>query len=140
MEKQGCLNYIDLRRILGFEKMRKQTFDKIKKILAVLLAVFLVVTLTAVSVSAAGTKDAKDNIKKEVVIKSDGSGLTKEQETELGNRLLDLADNNLIGWGNGLGNDRCNNWWDNDRSNNWWDNGRCNNCWDNDWDEDWDED
>ena len=124
--------------MLGFEKMRKQTFDKIKKTLAVLLAVFLVVTLTAVSVSAASTKDAKDNLKKEVIIKSDGSGLTKEQETELGNRLLDLADNNLLG--NGLVNDRYNNWWDNDRRNNWWDNDRCNNGWDNDWDDDWDND
>ena len=38
--------------------MRKQTFDRINKTLAILLAVFFVITLTAASASACAAKVA----------------------------------------------------------------------------------
>ncbi len=40
--------------------MRKQTFDRVKKTIGILLAVFLVVTLTVASASACSTKSVKN--------------------------------------------------------------------------------
>ena len=98
--------------------MRKQTFDRIKKTLGILLAVFLVVTLTAASASACSTKNVKNklasdigdnklaenqkNVKNNLASDIGDNKLTEKQNTELGNRLLDFADNNMFGngWGN----------------------------------------
>ncbi len=73
--------------------MRKQTFDKIKKTLAILLAVFIVVSFTAASASACSTKNVKNKLASD---KGDNK-LTEKQKTELGNRLLDFADKNMFG-------------------------------------------
>jgi hypothetical protein len=116
--------------------MRKQIFDKIKKTLTILLAVFFVVTLTAASASACASKVANNNLANKVVGNTDASGLTKDQKTALGNQLLDMADNNWFG--NGLGNG-CNNGCDNGWGNGWFGNNwgnscdSCDNGWGNGW-------
>ena len=73
--------------------MRKQTFDRIKKTMVILLAVFLVATLTVASASA-----CSKNLK---------------PVNKLGNNL----DYNL---GNNLGNKGCDNGCDNGFDNNLW--------------------
>jgi hypothetical protein len=103
--------------------MRKQTFDKIKKTLAILLAVFLVVSLTAASASACSTKNAKNKLASD---KGDNK-LTEKQKTELGNRLLDFADKNMFGNLRG-GNDWNNDWLGDDWNNDW-----LGDDWNNDW-------
>ena len=138
--------------------MRKQTFDKIKKTLAILLAVCFLASVTAASVSAASAKDVKSDLKKNVVSKNAGcaknakselkkkvvgnkdcSELTEKQKTEEGNKLLDYVDNNWFrtgavnNWGRGLVNYRGNGLF----------NGGCNNCdtdWGDDWGDDWEDD
>jgi hypothetical protein len=112
--------------------MGKLTFDKIKKTLTILLAVFLVVTLTAASASACASKTAKSPVNK-VVGAPDASGLTEEQKTALGNQLLDMADNNWFGNGIGNGCNSCNN---NGLFDNGFDNGCDNGC-DNGLGNDW---
>ena len=82
--------------------MRKQTFDRINKTLAILLAVFFVITFTAASASACAAKVANNFPNK--VVNPDDSGLTEAQKTALGNQLLDMFDN-----GNGNGWDGYNN-------------------------------
>jgi hypothetical protein len=93
--------------------MRKQTFDRIKKTLAILLAVFFVVTTMAASASACTSKAANANLPNKVVSNLrnnavDANGLTEAQKTALGNQLLDMFDNN--GYNNGW--DGYNNGWD----------------------------
>ena len=91
--------------------MRKQTFDRVKKTLGILLAVFLVVTLTAASASACSTKNVKNKLASDIGDKK----LAENQNTELGNRLLDLADNNMFGngWGNNWDDNGCDSGCDN---------------------------
>jgi hypothetical protein len=107
--------------------MRKQTFTKIKKTLVLLLAVFFVITFMAASASACTTKVA-DNIPVNTPVVNpvtnpvtDANGLTEAQKTALGDQLLDWADNNWFGKGNG-NSCGCDNgdddWFDND----WFDN------------------
>ena len=84
--------------------MRKQTFDRINKTLAILLAVFFVITFTAASASACAAKVANNFPNK--VVNPDDNGLTEAQKTALGNQLLDMFDN-----GNGNGWDGYNNGW-----------------------------
>jgi hypothetical protein len=109
--------------------MRKQTFDKIKKTLAILLAVFFVITFTAASASACASKVADNNLANKVV-NPDGSGLTEAQKTALGNQLLDMVDNNWFGNGNGNGNGNgFGNGFDNGFDNGWFGNdGSDNGC------------
>ncbi len=102
--------------------MRKQTFDKIKKTLAILLAVFLVVSFTAASASACSTK----NVKNKLASAKGDNKLTEKQKTELGNRLLDFADKNMFG--NLRGGKGCNKGCDNDWGNDW-----LGDDWNNDW-------
>jgi hypothetical protein len=102
--------------------MRKQTFDRIKKTIGILLVASLVVTLTVASASACASKVANNLPNK--VVNPDGSGLTEAQKTALGNQLLDMFDN-----GNGNGWDGYNNGW-NGYDNGW--NGY-NNGFDNNW-------
>jgi len=99
--------------------MRKQTFDTIKKTIGILLAVFLVVTLTVASASACSTK----SVKNVTPVNNLGNNLGY-----LGNNLgNNLGYNGLLG--NGLlgnnGCDSCNNGWDG--YNNGW-NGYNNGC------------
>jgi hypothetical protein len=115
IEKPMILKLYQIEKKLESNRMGKQTFDKIKKTLAILLAVFLVVTLTAASASACASKNVKNvksNLPNKLVSNTDANGLTEEQKTALGNQLLDMADNNWFGndWGNDRGNDWGNDW------------------------------
>jgi hypothetical protein len=84
------------RKKLESDRLRKQTFDKIKKTLAILLAVFFVITLTAASASACGTKKAEiAPVTQPASV--DANGMTEEQKTKLGKQLLDYADKNMFG-------------------------------------------
>jgi hypothetical protein len=112
--------------------MRKQTFDRIKKTLAILLAVFFVVTTMAASVNACTSKAANANLPNKVVSNLpnnavDANGLTEDQQTALGNKLLDMFDNGQNGYNNGW--NSYNNGW-NGYNNGW--NGY-NNDFDNSW-------
>jgi hypothetical protein len=83
--------------------LRKQTLDKIIKTLAILLTVFFVITITAASASACGTKKAVASPETQPAADS-GCGMTEDQKTKLGEQLLDYADNNMFGQsGSGLG-------------------------------------
>lgn len=87
--------------------MRKQTFDRIKKTMVILLAVFLIATLTVASASA-----CSKNLK---------------PVNKLGNNLDYNLGNNL---GNNWGNDDlCDNDWGNKGCDNGCDNGFDNNLW-----------
>ena len=90
--------------------MRKQTFDRVKKTIGILLAVFLVVTLTVASASACSTKSIKN------VTPVNNLGNNLGYNGLLGNGLLgnngcDSCNNGWNGYNNGC--DSCNNGFDN---------------------------
>lgn len=86
--------------------MRKQNFNKIKNVLFILLTVFFVVSVTAASASACVSKDHKEKpIKeksvKEKPIKEKPAQVVdqKAAQEQLGNKLLDMIENNWFGNG-----------------------------------------
>jgi hypothetical protein len=119
--------------------MREQNFNKIKKTVFILLAVFLVISLTTTSASAwySKTSDgkckevAKEKVAKVEIVKEIAKPVQEVAkvkvvkgvaEERLGSGLLDCAENNwfVTGWVTG---------WIRDC-----DNGCFGNCWDNCWD------
>jgi hypothetical protein len=112
--------------------MRKQTFDRVKKTIGILLAVFLVVTLTVASASACSTKSVKNLKPVNNLGNNLGYNLGNNLGYNLGNNLgynlgnnlgYNLGNNGLLG--NGL---LGNNGWDG--YNNGWDgyNNGCDSC------------
>ena len=81
MEKPMTFKFYQIKKIVESRKMRKQTFNKIKKTLAILLAVCFLASVTAASVSAASAKDVKSDLKKNVVSKN--ADCTKNVKSEL---------------------------------------------------------
>lgn len=101
--------------------MRKQVFIKIRKTLAILLAVLFVATFMAASVSACNKVASNTPVTAPVVNPAtnpvvDANGLTEAQKTALGNQLLDWADNNWFGKGDGDNGWSGNDWWGGDDS------------------------
>lgn len=89
-----------------------QNFNKIKKTVFILLAVFFVVTVTAASASACTSKDTKEKAKEQPATVVDPKQDQKVAQEELGNKLLDMVENNWFGNGNGGYSD--NGWSDDD--------------------------
>ena len=102
--------------------MIEQNFNKIKKTVFILLAVFFVVTVTAASASACtskdtkDTKDTKEKAKEQPATVVDPKQSQKAAQEELGNKLLDMVENNWFGNGNGGYSD---NGWGGDSDNGW---------------------
>lgn len=108
--------------------MRKQNFNKIKNAVFILLAVFFVISVTAASASACVSSDHKEkpikekSVKekpiKEKPIKEKPAQVVdqKAAQEQLGNKLLDMIENNWFGNGgesysdNGEGGDFDNGW------------------------------
>jgi hypothetical protein len=97
--------------------MREQNFNKIKKAAFILLAVFFVVVVTAAASSACTSKvsDKKCKTFKEKPIKETVKPVKeapkvvekKAAQELLGNKLLDIGENNWFGNGCGINLDDC---------------------------------
>jgi len=92
--------------------MIEQNFNKIKKTVFILLAVFFVVTVTAASASACASDGSEEKTKEKPANVVD----PKQAQEKLGNKLLDMVENNWFGNGNGGYSD---NGWGDDSDNGW---------------------
>jgi len=105
--------------------MIEQNFNKIKKTVFILLTVFFVVAVTAASASACASNDNKEETKEKPANVVD----PKQAQEKLGNKLLDMVENNWFGNGKGSNSD---NGWRGNSDNGW--RGDSDNGWsDNDW-------
>jgi opacity protein-like surface antigen len=102
--------------------MIEQSFNKIKKTVFILLAVFFVVAVTAASASACASNDNKEETKEKPANVVD----PKQAQEKLGNKLLDMVENNWFGNGNGGYSD---NGWGGDSDNSWSDDDWFNGGW-----------
>ena len=116
--------------------MMEQNFNKIKKTVFILLAVFFVVAVTAASASACASDGSEEKTKEKpanvVDPKQAQEAAKKIAQEKLGNKLLDMVENNWFGNGgysdNGWGDDS-DNGWRGDSDNGWSDDDWFNGGW-----------